>query len=100
MQFIATLFWILREVLQLYMWCFIISAILSWLVAFNVINMNNRFIYTVGDILYRLTEPVLRPIRNILPNFGGLDFSPLVAIFAIILIKDGVLPQIFSWMAA
>ena len=51
-------------------------------------------------MLYRLTEPLLRPIRNILPNFGGLDFSPLVAIFGIILVKDGVLPQIYIWIAA
>tara|TARA_R110000787_G_scaffold280463_1_gene391192 strand:+ start:638 stop:940 length:303 start_codon:yes stop_codon:yes gene_type:complete len=100
MQLIATLFWIIGEVLHLYMWCFIISAILSWLVAFNVINMNNRFIYTVSDVLYRLTEPLLRPIRNVLPNFGGLDFSPLVAIFGIILVKDGVLPQLYIWIAA
>ncbi|MDA1316137.1 MAG: YggT family protein [Acidobacteria bacterium] len=100
MQLVATLFWILQQILSLYMWCFVISAVLSWLVAFNVINSNNRFIYTVGDVLYRLTEPLLRPIRNILPNFGGIDFSPLIAIFGIILIKDGVLRQLFVWIAA
>ena len=100
MQLVATLFWILQQILSLYMWCFVISAVLSWLVAFNVINSNNRFIYTVGDVLYRLTEPLLRPIRNILPNFGDIDFSPLIAIFGIILIKDGVLRQLFVWIAA
>ena len=99
MQLIGTLFWIIREILNLYMWCFVISAVLSWLVAFNVINMNNRFIYTIDDFLYRITEPLLRPIRNFLPNFGGIDFSPLIAIFGIILVKDGVIPQIFIWMA-
>ncbi len=99
MQFIATLFWIIREILSLYMWCFVISAVLSWLVAFNVINTNNRFVYAIGDFLYRITEPLLRPMRNFLPNFGSIDFSPLIAIFAIILVKDGVVPQIYIWMA-
>jgi YggT family protein len=98
MQIIATLFGLIDVVLHLYMWCFIISAILSWLVAFNVINTSNRFIYTVGDVLFRLTEPMLRPIRNILPNFGGIDFSPLIAILVLIFIKDGVMRQIYIWI--
>ncbi|MQP66775.1 hypothetical protein GE253_15680 [Niveispirillum sp. SYP-B3756] len=78
-----TIFQILYVVLDLYVWVLIISAILSWLIAFNVINTHNRFIYTVSDMLYRLTEPVLRPIRNVLPNLGGLDLSPIVLILAI-----------------
>jgi YggT family protein len=78
-----TIFQILYVVLDLYVWVLIISAILSWLIAFNVINTHNRFIYTVTDMLYRLTEPVLRPIRNVLPNLGGLDLSPIVVILII-----------------
>ncbi len=78
-----TIFQILYVVLDLYVWVLIISAVLSWLIAFNVINTHNRFIYTVSDMLYRLTEPVLRPIRNVLPNLGGLDLSPIVLILAI-----------------
>jgi len=78
-----TIFQILYVVLDLYVWVLIISAILSWLIAFNVINTHNRFIYTVSDMLYRLTEPVLRPIRNVLPNLGGLDLSPIVVILVI-----------------
>lgn len=66
--------------LQLYVWILIASAILSWLIAFNVVNTRNRFVYTLGDILNRLTEPALRPIRRVLPNLSGLDLSPLVLI--------------------
>ena len=99
MQLIATLYKLLDNVVNLYMWCFIISAIMSWLIAFNVINTSNRFIYMVDDFLYRITEPVLRPIRNMLPNFGDIDFSPLLAILLLLSIKDGVLRQIYIWMA-
>ena len=60
------------------LWIMIASAIMSWLVAFGVVNMRNQFIRMVVDMLYRLTEPVLRPIRRILPNLGGVDISPVV----------------------
>ncbi|NJB76534.1 YggT family protein [Thalassospira tepidiphila] len=72
----------------------IASAILSWLVAFNVINTSNRFVYLVGDFLYRVTEPVLRPIRRIMPDLGGIDISPIILIlilqFANMLIQTDV----------
>ena len=61
--------------IDFYIWVIIISAILSWLVAFNVVNTRNRFVYTVGDFLYRITEPALRPIRKIVPSFGGVDIT-------------------------
>ena len=67
-------------VIDLYIWVVIASAILSWLVAFNVVNMNNRFVLSIADMLYRLTEPALRPIRSILPNLGGIDISPIILI--------------------
>ena len=63
--------------IDLYIWVVIISAILSWLVAFNVVNTSNRFVYTLGDALWRITEPALRPIRRILPSLGGIDISPI-----------------------
>ena len=66
--------------IELYIWVVIIGAVLSWLVAFNVVNTSNRFVYTLGDFLGRITEPALRPIRNILPNLGGVDISPVVLI--------------------
>jgi YggT family protein len=86
----AMLFALLRVVnliLNFYVWALIISAILSWLVAFNIINTNNRFVQTVGDFLYRITEPVLRPIRRIVPPVGGFDLSPLVLILIIYFIQ-------------
>ena len=69
--------------LELYVWVVIIAAVLSWLVAFNVINTSNPVVSTLGDFLWRITEPALRPIRRILPNLGGIDISPVVLILLI-----------------
>ncbi|TPW30863.1 YggT family protein [Martelella alba] len=74
-------------VLNLYTWIIIASAILSWLYAFNIVNASNGFINTVGRMLYNLTEPVYRPIRNILPNLGGIDISPVIVLIAIYFIR-------------
>jgi YggT family protein len=71
----------------------IISVILSWLVAFKVVNTSNQFVYTVGNIVHRITEPALRPIRSIIPNMGGLDLSPMVLIL-IIYFLQGLLGRI------
>jgi YggT family protein len=78
---------ILLIVIDLYIWVLIASAVLSWLVAFNVVNTSNRFVYTLGDLLFRLTEPVLRPIRSALPNLGGIDISPVIAILILIFLQ-------------
>jgi YggT family protein len=83
-------------VIDLYIWVVIASAILSWLVAFNVVNTNNRVVLTIADTLYRLTEPALRPIRNILPNLGGIDISPVILILFLLFIRDVVL---LGWLA-
>jgi YggT family protein len=80
-------------VIELFIWALIVSAVLSWLVAFGVVNTHNRFVYTVMDVLYRVTEPALRPIRRVLPNTGGLDLSPLALILILYLVQ-GVLGQI------
>lgn len=85
---VQSLIILIDMVLNLYMWLLIASAILSWLVAFNVINTRNRFVYAVGDFLYRITEPVLRPIRRVLPNFGGIDLSPVVLILLLIFVRN------------
>ena len=77
---LGPLLWLVMEVINLYIWVLIVAVILSWLVSFGVINSRNRFVYLVMDISHRLTEPVLRPIRAILPNLGGLDLSPVVLI--------------------
>jgi YggT family protein len=79
---------ILLIALDLYMWVVIIGVILSWLVAFSVVNTSNRFVYMVGDFCYRATEPILGRIRGILPNLGGLDVSPVVLILGIIFLKE------------
>jgi YggT family protein len=75
-------------IIRIYIWLLIASVVLSWLVSFNVINTRNRFVYVVGDFLHRATEPVLRPVRNLLPNMGGLDISPIVVILALYFVRD------------
>jgi YggT family protein len=78
---------IILIVLDLYIWLLIAAAILSWLIAFNVVNTRNQFVAAVAEFLYRITEPVLAPIRNILPNLGGLDISPIIVILIILFIQ-------------
>ncbi|MGL6061348.1 MAG: YggT family protein [Bradyrhizobium sp.] len=86
-------------ILDLYVWLLIASAILSWLIAFNVVNTRNQFIAVVSEFLYRITEPVLRPIRSVVPTFGGLDISPIIVILLIMLIQKVIayyiLPYVF-----
>jgi YggT family protein len=81
------LFLVIDLALQLYIWVVIAAVIFSWLVAFNVVNTRNQFVGTIGDFLYRLTEPVLRPIRNMLPNLGGIDISPVILFLIIVFIR-------------
>ena len=80
---LTIVFDVAMEILSLYRWVVILAAIVVTLVSFGVLDSRNRIVWTVGDFLYRLTEPALRPIRRILPNFGGLDLSPLVLILLI-----------------
>ncbi len=81
------LFWLIDQVIGLYITLVIVQVVLSWLVAFNVINTHNRFVYMVGDFLYRITEPALRPIRRLLPNMGGIDLSPVVLILGLYFLR-------------
>ena len=74
--------------LDIYWWLLIAAAIFSWLYAFNVINANNQVIATIGRSLYQLTEPIYRPIRRILPNFGGVDLSPLVVLVILFFLEQ------------
>jgi YggT family protein len=80
--------------LSVLMWIIIIQAILSWLVAFNVVNTSNDFVRQVLYALDRMTEPMYRPIRRIMPDFGALDFSPLVVLLIIQILRSIVLPAI------
>jgi YggT family protein len=86
--------WLIDTVLELYIWVIIASVVLSWLVAFNVINTRNTFVNQIGEFLYRITEPALRPIRNVLPSFGGIDISPMVLILLLIFARR-LLGQMF-----
>ncbi len=81
---------LINTIVSLYIWVLVISAVLSWLVAFNVVNTRNRVVHTVGEVCYRLTEPVLRPIRRLLPHLGGIDISPVIAILLLVFLRDAV----------
>ena len=74
-------------ILDLYVWLLIASAILSWLIAFNVVNTRNQFVAAIAEFLFRITEPVLGPIRRTLPSLGGLDISPIVLILIIMFLQ-------------
>ena len=87
MIIIDPLFRVLMIAIDLYIWLVIISAILSWLVAFNVINTSNQLVYLILDFLYRITEPALRRIKRFLPNLGGIDISPVILILGLIFIQ-------------
>jgi len=86
-------------VIRIYIWLLIAQAVLSWLLAFGVVNRHNRAVAVIGDFLYRITEPALRPIRNFLPNLGGIDISPIILIilleFLRRLILYDVAPNLF-----
>jgi YggT family protein len=84
----VSLYLLIDTVLGIFVWLLIASAILSWLVAFNVVNTRNRAVYIIGDFLYRITEPLLRPIRNFLPAISGMDLSPMVLILLVFFARN------------
>ncbi len=81
--------------LEIYIWLLIASAVLSWLIAFNVVNTRNQFVSMVWDFLYRITEPALAPIRAIMPNLGGIDISPVILILIIIFIEKVIVNYVY-----
>jgi len=85
---------VIHNLIQIYMWIVIIGVIFSWLVSFNVVNMRNQFVAAVVRITYQVTEPALRPLRNFLPNLGGLDFSPVILILGLMFL-DRMLGRLF-----
>ena len=90
-----SILWLFDTLINIYIWVLIASAVLSWLVAFNVANPRNPIVAQIGEALWRLTEPVLAPIRSFLPKLGGLDLSPLVLIIALFFIRN-LLFEIFA----
>jgi YggT family protein len=87
--------WLISTLIQLYIWILIANAVLSWLVAFNVVNPHNNVVRTIGEMLYRLTEPALRPIRQMMPSLGGLDISPVILIILLIFVQ-----RLLFWLFA
>jgi YggT family protein len=86
--------WLLSTVLGLYFWVVIVGAVLSWLIAFDVVNTRNRLVNTIYDLTERLTAPVLAPIRKVIPNLGGVDLSPVALIIGIQFTQGFLVPLI------
>ena len=78
------------NIISLYIWILIINAIISWLVAFNILNTSNRFVYSVLDVSYKLTRPALNFIRRYLPNLGSIDISPVILILGLMFLRNFV----------
>ncbi len=81
--------------LDLYMYLVLAWVILSWLIAFNIVNTRNPIVAGIAEFLYRITEPVLRPIRNVMPNLGGIDISPVILFLIIIFVRNAILYYIY-----
>jgi YggT family protein len=80
--------WLIDTIITLYIWILIAAAVLSWLIAFNVVNTRNPIVASIADLIYRITEPALRPIRSILPNLGGIDISPVILILGLLFLRN------------
>ena len=87
---------LIDSVVTIYIWVLIINALLSWLIAFNVLNTQNRFVYSILEFTYKLTDPVLNYIRRFLPNLGSIDISPVILILLIYFVRD-LITNIFGY---
>jgi YggT family protein len=83
--------WLIDTLITIFIWLLIAQAILSWLLAFGIVNRYNRGVAVIGDFLFRVTEPALRPIRSFLPNFGGIDISPVILILLLMFLERFIL---------
>jgi len=81
-------FILLDNLITIYLWIIIINAVLSWLVAFNILNTQNRFVFSVLDATYKLTDPALSKIRRYLPSFGSIDISPVILILLLLFLRN------------
>ena len=90
-----SIFILLDSVITIYLWVIIINAVLSWLVAFNILNTQNRFVFAVLDATYKLTDPALNKIRRFVPTFGSIDISPIILILALMFLRNLVF-EIFA----
>ncbi len=92
---ITILFGLLQEALSIYRIVVIVAAVFALLISFGVLDTRNRIVWTIGDVLYKVTEPALRPIRRVLPTFGGIDFSPWVLII-LISVAQAILGRVYG----
>ncbi len=90
-----SIFILLDSIITIYLWIIIINAVLSWLVAFNILNTQNRFVFSVLDATYKMTDPALNKIRSFLPTFGSIDLSPVVLILILMFFRNLVF-EIFA----
>ena len=90
-----SIFILLDSVITIYLWVIIVNAVLSWLVAFNILNTQNRFVFSILDATYKLTDPILNKIRKFVPTFGSIDISPIILILAFMFLRNLVF-EIFA----
>ena len=90
-----SIFILLDSIITIYLWIIIINAILSWLVAFNILNTQNRFVFSVLDATYKMTDPALNRIRRFIPTFGSIDISPVILILLLMFLRNVVF-EIFA----
>jgi len=95
---IEDIYWLISTLISLYIGVLIIGAVLSWLVAFNVVNTRHPVVSMIGRTVENLTEPVLRPIRSVLPNLGGIDISPVLLII-LLMFADRLIARFLGWLA-
>jgi len=86
---------IVMILLNVLWWIIIVQAVMSWLIAFNVINTHNDFVRQLWQVLERITEPLYRPFRRIMPDFGGLDLTPMVVLILLIILQQAVMPRLY-----
>ncbi len=91
-----TLLAIIQTLLNVVWWIIVIQAVLSWLIAFNVINTSNDLVRNVWEALGKMTEPLYRPIRKVLPDFGALDLSPMVVLLILYILMNIVIPSLYQ----
>ena len=83
-----SIFVLLDSIITIYLWIIIINAVLSWLVAFKILNMQNRFVFAVLDVTYKMTDPALNKIRRFIPTFGSIDISPVILILLLMFLRN------------
>ena len=90
-----SIFILLDSIITIYLWIIIINAILSWLVAFNILNTQNRFVFSILDATYKMTDPALNKIRRFIPTFGSIDISPVILILILMFLRN-IIYEIFA----